>query len=134
MASTSLHWLTHRELGRLYSDLGRLVRSGGIFLNADALSYGTRSRRLTKIARSAGKERLPPSPLGETWEGWWRAVLSDPRLAAEAALHRERFPRRHSATPTPDLDGHVRRLRNAGFREVELVWSRWRNRVLAAIR
>ena len=139
VSTTALHWLTGPELTRLYRTLARLLRRGGIFLNGDSFAYATGSRQLTRLARVApakppGPGSSRPPPLGESWAEWWRAALREPRLAREAALHRTRFPRRHERIPSPDLEGHLRRLRRAGFREVEVVWGSWRNRVLAAVR
>ena len=138
VSTTALHWLTGPELACLYRTLAHLLRRGGIFLNDDGFAYAPGSRRLTRMARVApahlGSDAAHPPPMGESWPEWWRAALHEPRLAREAALHRTRFPRVHERVPTPDLEGHQRRLRRAGFREVEVVWGSWRNRVLAAIR
>ncbi len=136
VSSTALHWLTEAELSRTYAIVARRLRPGGLFLNSDHLAYDPRSVRLTRWDRRQ-RHRLRPAPSarsGETWAEWWRAALSDPRLADEAALHRLRFPRAHVRTPTPDLAGHVRLLRRAGFREVEVVWADGPARILAAVR
>jgi len=137
LSSTALHWLTGPQLGRLYRDLGRLLRPGGIFLNADGIAFDRLSRRLAEAERAARldgtKGRRVRAP-GEAWTEWWDAIAREPGLTEEMRVHRERFPHEHLGTPTPDLPGHVRRLRRAGFREVELVYSRRRSRVLAAVR
>jgi len=137
LSSTALHWLRAPELARLYRDLARILRPGGLFLNADSIAFDPRSRRL----RAAGRKVLAAVQAqrirrgrGEGWTNWWSAVGRVPALAEEMRLHRQRFPREHRGTPTPDLPGHVRRLRAAGFREVELVYSRRTSRVLAAVR
>ena len=135
VSSTALHWLSPRELARVYRALARKMRRGGLFLNGDAIRFGAASSRFRTIARTAGRGYFARSSRrGESWGGWWRAALHDPYLAREAKLHRARFPRAHSRVTTPDLPGHVRLLRRAGFREVEVIWSSWQNRVLAAVR
>ena len=135
VSSTALHWLTTRELGQVYRTLARKIRHGGLFLNGDGIMFGRSSPRLRAIARAAGRRyRSKRGRRGRTWEDWWRAALRDPFLAPEAKLHRIRFPRAHTWFVTPDLRGVVRLLRRAGFREVELLWSVWQNRVLAAVR
>ena len=135
LSSTALHWLSARELGRVYGTLARRIRRGGLFLNGDGIAFGSASPRFRAIARTAERRfRAQTSRRGESWRHWWRAVLREPYLGAEAKLHRERFPRAHTEVGTPDLPGHVRLLRRAGFREVEVVWSAWQNRVLAAVR
>ncbi len=137
LSSTALHWLRGPELARLYRDLARRVRPGGIFLNADGIAFDRRSRRLRKAetaVAAAAQARAPRARRGEGWTDWWEAIADEPALAEEMRVHRERFPHEHAGTPTPDLTGHVRRLRAAGFREVELVYSRRHSRVLAAVR
>ena len=135
VSTTALHWLSTRELGQVYRVLARRIRRGGLFLNGDGIRFGRASSRFRAIARTLGsRNRSSRGRTGETWEEWWRAALRDPYLDAEAKLHRLRFPRPHTRVTTPDLPGHVRLLRRAGFREVELLWSVWQNRVLAAVR
>lgn len=135
VSSTALHWLNDRQIGRLYRQLGRRLRRGGVFLNADHLSFDPAARRLRTLARVDRREGYDTPPArGETWTGWWSAAARDPRLRREMTLRRRRYPHSHHGTATPDLEGHVRALRRAGFREVELVWSRWENRILCAIR
>ncbi len=135
VSSTALHWLTARELAQVYRTLARRLRPGGLFLDGDWIAFGGASLRFRAIARRAGRHsRAPGTGRGESWNEWWRAVLRDPHLAAEAKLHRSRFPHAHSTVQTPDLPGHRRLLRRAGFREVEVVWSYWQNRILGAVR
>lgn len=135
VSTTALHWLTERQLRELYRGVAGLLRPGGWLVNGDHLGYPTRARAFDRLARSASGARTPaPKGAGESWEEWWSSVLHDRRFAAEAELHRRRYPHAHSGTPTPDLGGHVRLLRAAGFRAVDVVWSRWDNRVLAALR
>jgi len=135
VSTTVLHWLTGSQLSRLYREVAGVLRPGGWLLNGDQVEYSMDSEQFRRLSRSVHRAfdssgRAP----GETWDAWWRSVLADPRLAAEAELHRIRYPHAHTDTPTPDLAGHVRRLKAAGFREVDLVWSHWDNRILAALR
>jgi len=136
VSSTALHWLTGPQLTHLYAELHRRLRPSGLFLDADGIAFAPEHTTLRRTAHESarGERRGSPRRAGESWEAWWLAVERDPRFTREIALRRQRFPHAHSATPTPDLAGHVRRLRAAGFREVEVIWSRWQDRVLAAVR
>lgn len=136
VTSTALHWLTAAELGRLYRAVGRRLRPGGLFLNGDSIRARRPHRRLFRILERGARRRegRGSGEVGESWSDWWHAALTEPTLAEEAALHRARFPRSHHGTRTADLTGHVRSLRRAGFREVAVIWSRGRSRVLAAVR
>ena len=139
LSSTALHWLQGSELARLYRDLARVLRPGGIFLNADGIAFDLASHQIRKASRVVwatlrARRARPRRRTGEDWESWWKAVARDPALREELRVHRERFPGDHRDVPTPDLAGHVRRLRAAGFREVELIYSRSASRVIAAVR
>jgi SAM-dependent methyltransferase len=135
VSSTALHWLEPAALRRLYRQLGSLVRPGGIFLNADVTLFHRSSRRLRRVAKALRhREFLARTGPGESWSEWWHAVARDPALEAPMREHRRRFPRGHTRTRPTDLAGHQAALRRAGFREVEVVWSAWEDRVLAAVR
>jgi SAM-dependent methyltransferase len=135
VSTTALHWFDGRNLERLYREVAKLLRPRGLFLNGDGLGYpleSTTVRRLARVASRSGRARRAGG--GESWDDWWLAVERDPRFAREVELRRERFPVAHERVRTPDLAGHVARLRRAGFREVEVAWARWSNRVLLAVR
>jgi SAM-dependent methyltransferase len=135
VSTTALHWLNGPQLSRLYREVRRLLRPGGWFLNGDQLAYPKTHPTLRDLSNRVRRARASPGrKRGESWDDWWRAVLADSRFAVEAELRRRRYPHSHSETPTPDLPGHERRLKAAGFREVDLVWTQWDNRVLAAVR
>jgi SAM-dependent methyltransferase len=135
LSSTALHWLTGTELTRFYRSVARLLRPGGILLNADQMQFPHRSPQLGMSARRI-RHRRPPGrvPLGITWAEWWTAIMKEAALRPEVELRALRFPHEHMGTPTPDREGHVERLRRAGFREVEVVWSQGESEVLAAVR
>ena len=70
----------------------------------------------------------------EDWETWWAALAAEPGaepLLAERAL---RFPVAHGEEESPVFAIHEAALRNAGFREVGVIWQRLDNRVLLGVR
>jgi SAM-dependent methyltransferase len=135
LSTTALHWLARSDLRRLYADLHRLLRPGGVFLNGDTLGFPTSARLARRWAHvHRGVDLAHSSGRGEGWREWWDAVLADPRLEEEAKLREERVPRHHERVPRVDLDAHRRLLGIAGFRETEVVWSHWENRLLLAVR
>jgi SAM-dependent methyltransferase len=139
LSSTALHWLRERELTRLYRQLATRIRPGGVFLNADGIAFDATSPRIRESwdrVRATVQRRAPgrSARRGDAWKKWWREVARVPALQEEVRLHRARFPHEHLGTRTADLGGHVRRLRAAGFREVDLVYSRGTSRILAAVR
>ncbi len=137
VSTNALHWLGPTDLRRLYRDLYRLLRPGGVFLNGDYIPWpaaqeGLRvlARRIARASASHGR----PGRGGRPWQAWWAEVAREPAFATELALRRLRFPREHPATGHPTVDQHERWLRAAGFREVAVVSQVFEERVLYARR
>jgi len=136
VSTTALHWLTPTALARLYRDLARLLRPGGVFLNGDYLPWGSRHPVLDDLASRVLKVRSPHrggrNEWG-AWSRWWREARRVPALRAAFEEHDRRsasHPHRRDLT----LDLHVRLLRVAGFRWTAVVWQDFENRVLLAVR
>ena len=149
LSTTALHWLPSDALARLYRQLGRLVREGGVFLDGDTIRFGPSLpsfRRLGSTLEQRIRERLHTRGGVEDWEGWWAALEAEPAVAGLFAERRRRFAwrslepgKRFSAEPSdgltsPIIDFHEAALRNAGFREVGVIWQRMEDRVLLAVR
>ncbi len=135
VSSTALHWLEADALRRLYRQLVPLLRPGGVFVNADVAHFRPSSIRLRRLAQVLRHHRLlARRGPGESWSDWWSAVGRDPALEGAMREHRRRFRKSHAVTHPTDLEGQEAALRRAGFREVEVVWSWWEDRVLAAVR
>lgn len=135
VSTTALHWFTARELRRVYRDLGQVVRRGGLLLDGDWIPYPQTERALREIALEVDRRRCPSRQGGRTraWDAWWKAAerVSDlrPFFQERAALP----PTHHSEEELP-LAVHVSALKAAGFREADVVWQHWDNRILAAVR
>ncbi len=137
VTTTALHWLRAPALSRLFADLHQLIRPGGLFLNGDTMRFGRTSHRLGRWARETrrrlNEQATRPAPPGRGWEDWWKAALAWPPLAAEADLHRQRYPTAHGTEPGVDAERQAAALRRAGFREVATVWQWFDDRILAAV-
>ncbi len=135
VSTTALHWLAPAPLARLYATLAGRLRPGALFVNGDTLGFRPEAERLRRLARRAHWEVAPAGPSGgESWRRWWTEVQKEPGLRAEVELRADRVPPHHERVPPLDLEGHRRALARAGFRESEVVWSHWQNRVLVAVR
>ncbi len=138
VSTTALHWLTPRDLSRLYLDLGRLLRRGGVFLNGDYLPWDPTDRDLAGLGRKhvrlyLRRQRSTPRDEWRGWKQWWTAARKVPALREAFAEHDRReagHPRERQVT----LSYHVRRLKAAGFRTVTVVWQIFENRILFAVR
>ncbi|EQD55140.1 Methyltransferase type 12 [mine drainage metagenome] len=137
VSTTALHWLRRPELHRLHRTLFDRIRPGGLFLNGDHIPFAPDAARIGTLLREIRHQyqrRELRRRFGATWNGWWAAAARDPRLAAEVALRRRRYPREHHDIVNDHLPGWLRSLRSAGFREAEVAWQLWDDRVILAVR
>lgn len=135
VSTTALHWLESAALRRLYRDVARRLRPGGVFVNGDHFPWGDDSFILSELAgrvRSVRAARDGSSSWG-SWRAWWDAAAKDPqlgRLFPEQARRRSAHPKHGDVS----LGVHLRALRAARFRSAEVVWRDLENGVLYAQR
>ncbi len=138
LSTTAMHWLEPEPLGRLYHDLGRLLRPGGLFLNADHMAFGPALPTLARLSRRALDEQWTDAAFAarsiETAEQWWDALTSQPAFLPLLTDRTERFAGKQRQASPPGFDVHVAALRDARFREVGTIWQVLSNRVLMAVR
>jgi SAM-dependent methyltransferase len=124
LTATALHWLPEHDLRRVYGEAYGLLRDGGVLVNGDHHAddgLPTLSARLRDVRRRVRHARQDADPATE-WSGWWEAARADPVLAPLVARRDGRFGSDHAEEFTPTLRWHEGALREAGFREVGLVW------------
>ncbi len=138
LSTTALHWLDAGTLTRLYQQLGTLVRPSGVFLNGDHMrfpphlpSFEIVSDFIVKQQRVAVFEERGE----DDWQGWWSAFAQQPGMASLVEERDRRFPRPAAGEEyIPIGELHEAALRNAGFREVGLIWHQPNDGVLLAVR
>ena len=136
VSSTAIHWMDKERLRRLYNDLARILRKGGVFLNGDVMPWGRGTERLHEVA-----EKLRYSRHGTLevefapWHQWWEKVeKEEEELAPRFRERKERFARIPASKGMLPIQNHVRMLKGAGFSEVDTIWQNLlEDRVLAAI-
>lgn len=136
LSTTALHWLDGRSLARLYRDLGRLLRRGGVFLNGDRLPWGRDEPELAALSEKVRKVYFKGRSVDSewaAWRAWWDAAQRD-RLLAPLFPERERRQSQHPEHGDEPLSAHVRGLRRAGFTTVGVVWRHFENGILFARR
>jgi SAM-dependent methyltransferase len=112
----TLHHFTGREAAAIYQDLARLIRPGGLLLNAEMLAAGPPSSQLARVFDEVRRRGSPPA------DGWWEAIEAEPAFAAavvERALLKDRM---RGAGRKRSAEAHCRALRRAGFREATVAW------------
>jgi SAM-dependent methyltransferase len=137
VSTTALHWLRPAELRRVYRDLQRILRPGAVFLNGDYLPWDSDRRRLRRLAESVRTARTGGKSLAAEWgpwRHWWARVERERALAPLVRERQARFGGLHPHREPTSIGFHERALRQAGFREVAVVWQDLENRVLFAVR
>ena len=139
LSTTALHWIPTADLVRLYEDLGAFVRPGGVFLNGDHMAFAPHLPSFNRLAEAAAeRQRVRAFVDGgqEDWDAWWSALAREPDAAPLLAERTRRFANHtfHDDSESPIYDVHEAALRNAGFREVGVIWQHLDNRILLAVR
>lgn len=119
VSATALHWLSAEELATLYTQLGRLLNNGGIFLNADHVpnsipaiqQYWEKHRE--QIRREEGHGDA------EDWDGFWKAYGE--ALGVDIAAIRESFIKEWKGIELP-LSWHFDHLQKSGFVDIDCYW------------
>lgn len=138
LSSTALHWLDPEPLARLYHDLARLLRLGGLFLNGDNMAFGPALPTFARLSQRVLDEQWTDAAFAargiETAEQWWDALALEPAFAPLLTERTARFAGKQRQESPPGFDVHVAAFRDAGFREVGTIWQVLSNRVLLAVR
>ncbi|WP_433521255.1 class I SAM-dependent methyltransferase [Nocardia pseudovaccinii] len=134
LTATATHWMTATPLARLYGDIVKLLRPGGIFLNADHMPEPANPllNALDETVQKAHRKQAGKAGALD-WDRWWAAAAADPQLAEDVAASREILSR-HDIGQEHPADWHLTRLREAGFLEAGVVWRSVTDAVIAAIR
>lgn len=131
VTATALHWLEPNQLAEVYQGLGRILRPGGLFADADHVpleATPTLDRAASALAPESNGD-------GEGWEEWWARVGEDPDFKELLEERNRRFGGTlHPAEFTPGADWHLEALTKAGFSEAAVVWRRGGAAVVAALR
>jgi SAM-dependent methyltransferase len=136
LSTTALHWLWPESLVRLFRDLGKLIRPGGLFLNGDHMGFSPHLdtfRRLSEHVNERDQKAGFAADGAEDWQAWWDALAAEPGMDELMAERKRRFLDSHDGGDTL-LEFYESALRDAGFREAGTIWQRFDNCVLMAVR
>ncbi|MEU7766558.1 class I SAM-dependent methyltransferase [Nocardia sp. NPDC049190] len=134
LTATALHWMKCEALARLYSDLAKLVRPGGVLVNADHMPEPENPmlKAIDEVIQTRHQRRARAMG-AQDWEQWWAAVALDPGLADEYAASRAIFEK-HSGGEERPIGWHCVRLQEAGFLETGVAWRSINDALVVAIR
>jgi SAM-dependent methyltransferase len=137
LSTTALHWLPPEPLIRLYRQLAQLVRPGGVVLNGDHLKFDLSMPTFQRLADTVKERRREDAFTRrgvEDWSQWWEALAAEPALQALFTERERRFTWKGHGHTVPIFALHQAALKDAGFREVGVIWQNMDNRVLMAVR
>ncbi|MFC4493663.1 class I SAM-dependent methyltransferase [Streptomyces ovatisporus] len=127
LTATALHWLRTPQLSALYGQIAGVLRTGGVFMNADHMPDPSTPRINAAAHAFAERRREQEKAAGaRDWADWWGAMAEEPALAE---VVEERYRIFGDPTNGDHADGevqsaawHVEALRSAGFAEARQVW------------
>lgn len=142
LSSTALHWLTTPRLIEVYREVAKLIRPGGLLLNADHMPFSPtlpRFRNLAEQARMQINKKSTTVHNGETFQQWWDAIepqwlANDPSLQPLFDEHNSHYQVRDRSYGKALASLHMSALADAGFTEIDTIWQRFDNRVVLAVR
>jgi SAM-dependent methyltransferase len=137
LSTTALHWLPAESLVQLYRQLGKLVRPGGVVLNGDNFAFGPHMPGFSKVAEVVQERRRSEAlrqSNAEDWSAWWDALKREPGMEPLFVERERRFIERTHHGSHILVELHEAALRNAGFREVGVIWQHLDNRVVLGVR
>ncbi|MEV8373530.1 class I SAM-dependent methyltransferase [Kribbella sp. NPDC056861] len=135
-SATALHWLDPADLDAVAQTLGRRIRPGGVFLNADTMRLGPDEvPRLDALAVELRDEIWAGSHASgvEDWQTWWDAAAAEPAFAELLAEREARFADRWKGRDIT-LTDTIQSYRKAGFAEVAVLGQVADKHLFAAIR
>ena len=83
LSTTALHWLTPSTLVQVYHRLGKLVRSGGVFLNGDEFEFGPHMptfRKVDEFVPERVTRDIATHSGTEGWSEWWENLKREPGM------------------------------------------------------
>lgn len=138
LSTTALHWLPAQMLVQLYRQLGKLVRPGGVVLNGDNLAFAPHLPTFRTVVEGVQKRTsasISTRADAEGWQTWWDALKREPGMEPVFAERERRFiDSYHDSHNFTILEMHEAALRDAGFREVGVIWQHLDNRVVLGVR
>jgi SAM-dependent methyltransferase len=137
LSTTALHWLHADTLVQVYQRLGKLVRPGGVVLNGDEYDFGLHMpsfRQVTESAQERMSRDIATRSGSEDWSAWWENLKREPGMEGLFAERQRRYIDGAHHDSHTLLELHEAALRDAGFREVGVIWQHMGNRVVMGVR
>lgn len=136
MSTTALHWLDSEGLKSVFRHSHNLLRPGGIFVNGDVIHGDSDTYEFEETEKKTRELNAGKHNEGDAigWDAFWEMVRDVPELAAEMAVRDRIYEPGSSHGHRVTLKEQSELLTEAGFRVLGVVWSRFNDRVLVAVK
>jgi SAM-dependent methyltransferase len=133
VSATTLHWFSPPQLSQLYKQFGKILRAGGIFLNAD--HAGSTSKRVQKRWETHRNllVRKYQANGADDWDVFWRAYGRALKIDVKDFRRKLTGQWVGSEQGLP-LEWHFERLKTSGFEAVDCFWRRDCDAIYGGIR
>jgi len=120
VSATALHWLKAEDLEAVYQQIHKILRNGGIFLNAD--HAGSCSNLIQRHWESNREQMLrEQTQSADDWDGFWRQFLSE--LGDDIRIKRQKALGQWQGTEEGmPLQRHFQKLGQCGFEYIDCFW------------
>lgn len=132
LSATALHWFTSRQLQGLYGHFQQLLKTGGVFLNADHV--GCADPQIQEAWNRKGRRAEEPSPEETTpWRSFWDEFLAHQSQEVREKRATVQGPWEGVEEGLP-LEWHFLQLRKAGFSVVDCFYRLGGDAVYGAVK
>jgi len=121
VSATALHWLSPEQLVRVYGQLARILRAGGIFVNADHVRSSNSSIQKVWQQHREQMSKQEVNLDADDWEGFWHAYGQALKVDVKEFRKKLIEPWEGSEEGLP-LEWHFEKLKAAGFEAVDCFW------------
>jgi SAM-dependent methyltransferase len=133
LTATAMHWFPASALAGVYAGVARLLRSGGVFVNADHVPLAEPVLRAVADSLHQRYLRETFATGAETCDQWYERAYADP--AYEGLWDERQRLFAHWSGDLLEREGwHLDLLRRNGFERAGAVWRRGNDAIVVAVR
>ena len=122
VSATALHWFNADQLAELYQQVARVVRPGGIFLNADHVGSDSPDIQRAWESHRAQMRDAEGHAHADDWNGFWIAYAGALGLDVTQNHQRVLGGCTDGIEQGLPLPWHLDRLTQSGFTHVDCFW------------
>ncbi len=121
VSATVLHWLSQEQLSRLYSQIAKVLKPGGIFLNADHVCSSNSKIQAGWEEHREQMRREIKNDRADDWEGFWKDYEAALKIDIQELRGKLEQPWEGSEQGF-SLEWHFEKLKVCGFNAIDCFW------------